>query len=118
MTGEDGQHGRAQDVTVAGGIGTGQREEATGHPGLKAPAHLEEVDKEGQLAQGRHRRLGVPFDMEPATEGIDGDGGKKTLPRPWVWVHPPAEGSVCGWAPLLALFDGLDASEAGGDSPC
>ena len=60
-------------IAVARSIGTAQREGATGHPGLEASAHLQEVDKEGQLAQGRHRRLSIPLHMDTAAKGVDGN---------------------------------------------
>ena len=59
-------------IAVARSIGTAQREGATGHPGLKAAAYLQEVNQERPLAQGRQRRLGIPLPMDTAAKGVDG----------------------------------------------
>lgn len=85
-------------------MGTGQLEGTVGHPGVEEAADVAECNEEGQLAQGRHRRLGVPFDMEPAAEGIDGDGARKRHPGHGFGVPPPGDGLVRAWASPFGLI--------------
>ena len=117
MAGEKGQHGGAQDVAVARGIGAGQREGATGHPGLKAAAHLQEVDKEGQLAQGRHRRLGIPLHMDAAAKGVDGNRAGNGRQRCGAGFTRRVKGQLVHRHLLLPLFHYLASSKARGDCP-
>lgn len=98
-------------------MGTGQLEGTVGHPGVEEAADVAECNEEGQLAQGRHRRLGVPFDMEPAAEGIDGDGARKRHPGQGLGFTRRVRDQCVRGRLLLALFHGLDASEAGGNCP-
>ncbi len=70
VTGENREHGRAQDIAVARGIGAGEHQRAALHPGLEQPADLQKLGEERQLPERRHRRLRVPLNVYAAAKRI------------------------------------------------
>ena len=74
MTGQHRQQHGAEQVTLARCVWAAQPERAVRHPGLEQAGLLEIVDEEGELAERRDRRRGVPFDMDPAGKGVRGRG--------------------------------------------
>ena len=59
-------------ITLRRRVGAGQIKRAVVHQRIEQPALLQIVNEKRQLAQRRHRRLGVPFHMNPPAESVNG----------------------------------------------
>jgi hypothetical protein len=53
-------------------IGTVVRQRTVPHPGRKQMSRFQKFDEKGQLAQGRHGRVGIPFHVDATPIRIDG----------------------------------------------
>ena len=74
---EDREHQGREHFAPGGCIVAGKRQRAIANEGIEQSAHLAELDEEGQLPERCGGRGGVPFDVYPATEGIECDHGPR-----------------------------------------
>ncbi len=73
MSREHRKQNRPEDINWLWGIGTLISQRTLPDPGGKQLRSFEKLDKEGQLAQGRHGRLRIPFDVNPASVRVYGN---------------------------------------------
>lgn len=74
---EDREHQGGEHFALGGCVVAGKRQRAIANEGVEQPAHLEELDEEGQLPERCDGRGGVPFDVYPTTESIECDHGPR-----------------------------------------
>ena len=71
MPGQHAQQRGAAEVAHGGGVGAGVVPGAVRDPALEAPAGLEELGKEDQLAQRCDRCLGIPLHPDAPAAGVE-----------------------------------------------
>ena len=64
------QHHGAEQVALLGGIIAGEKLRAVRHPGVEQVGLFQVVDEKWQLAEWGDRGGRIPFDVNPAGEGV------------------------------------------------
>ncbi len=78
MSRENRKQDRPEDITWLWGIGTLVSQRTLPDPGSKQIRSFEKFNEEGQLAQGRHGRLRIPFNVNPAPVSVYGNRRGRT----------------------------------------